>query len=84
MFLLTAKRDMKAAKRFFKKAIKRNEHPELVNADKSSSNKAALNSIYDETEEQIEIRQCKYLNNIIEQDHRNIKRITRLMLGFKN
>ena len=75
---------MKAAKRFFTKAIKRNGHPELVNIDKSGSNKAALNSINEKTEEQIEIRQCKYLNNIIEQDHRNIKRITRPMLGFKN
>ena len=83
-YLLTAKRDMKAAKRFFTKAIKSNGHPELVNVDKSGSNKAALNSINEETEEQIEIRQCKYLNNIVEQDHRNIKRITRPMLGLKN
>ena len=83
-YLLTAKRDMKAAKRFFTKAIKNNGQPELVNVDKSGSNKAALNSINEETEEQIEILQCKYLNNIVEQDHRNIKRITRPMLGFKN
>ena len=83
-YILTAKRDMKAAKRFFTKAIKRNDQPELVNIDKSGSNKAALNSINEETEEPIEIRQRKYLNNIVEQDHRNIKRITRLMLGFKN
>ena len=33
---------------------------------------------------QIDIRQCKYLNNIVEQDHRGVKRITRLMLGFKS
>jgi putative transposase len=32
---------------------------------------------------QIEIRQIKYLNNIIEQDHRGIKRITKQMMGFK-
>jgi len=83
-YLLRAKRDMKAAKRIFTKAIKRNGQPELVNIDKSGSNKTALNRINEETEEQIEIRQCKYLNNIIEQDHRNIKRITRPMLGFKN
>ena len=83
-YLLTAKRDMKAAKRFFRKAIKRKNHPELVNIDKSGSNKAALNNINEESEEQIEIRQCKYMNNIIEQNHRNIKRNTRPMLGFKN
>lgn len=83
-YILRAKRDMKAAKRFFTKAIKRNGHPELVNIDKSGSNKAALNNINEETKEPIIIRQCKYLNNIIEQDHKNIKRITRPMLGFKN
>ncbi|NRB39482.1 MAG: DDE-type integrase/transposase/recombinase [Pseudomonadales bacterium] len=32
----------------------------------------------------VKIRQLKYLNNIVDQDHRRIKRITRLMLGFKN
>ena len=74
---------MKAAKRFFAKAIKRNCHPELVNIDKSGSDKATLNSINKGSEEPIEIRQCKYLNNIIEQDHRNIKRFTLSMLGFK-
>jgi len=46
--------------------------------------KAALNSINEDTEEPIEIRQCEYLNNVIEQDHQNIKWITRTMLGFKN
>jgi transposase-like protein len=30
------------------------------------------------------MRQCKYLNNIVEQDHRAIKRVTRPMMGFKN
>jgi putative transposase len=83
-YLLRAKRDTKAAKSFFKKAIKRNGQPTLVNVDKSGANKAALDNINKETEEQIEIRQCKYLNNIVEQDHRNIKRNTRPMLGFKN
>jgi len=33
---------------------------------------------------QIDIRQIKYLNNIVEQDHRGIKRITNLMMGFKS
>lgn len=83
-YLLAAKCDMKAAKRFFIKAIKMNGQPELVNIDKSGSNKPAVNSINEEAEELIDIRQYKYLNNIIEQDHQNIKRITRPMLGFKN
>ncbi len=55
-----------------------------LNIHKSGSNNAALNRINEESGEQIEIRQCKYLNNIIEQDRRNIKRNTRAMLGFKN
>ena len=57
-----------------------------VTIDKSGSNKAALD-YYNEgsTEsEKIEIRQIKYLNNIIEQDHRFIKKRTRPMLGFKS
>ena len=83
-FLLTAKRDTKAAKRFFKKMIKRQGNPSLVNIDKSGSNKAALDQINIEGEKAIEIRQCKYLNNLIEQDHRQIKKLFRATLGFKN
>lgn len=54
--------------------------------DKSGSNKAALDACNDgmEAEEIIEIRQIKYLNNIVEQDHRFIKKRTRPTLGFKN
>ena len=52
--------------------------------DKSGANMAALEAINAERETPIKIRQTKYLNNIIEQDHRAIKRRTRPMLGFKN
>ncbi|MFT5550130.1 MAG: putative transposase [Candidatus Azotimanducaceae bacterium] len=83
-FLLTAKRDTKAALRFFNKAIGRNRNPGLINIDKSGANKAGINQFNDENNRRMKIRQCKYLNNIIEQDHRRVKRITRLMLGFKN
>jgi len=83
-YLLTAKRDLKAAKRFFKKSIKSNEVPKKINIDKSGSNKAAIEAINEENGINIEIRQCKYLNNIIEGDHRFIKRIIRPMLGFKS
>jgi putative transposase len=81
---LTAKRDLKAAKRFFKKSIKSNGTPEKINIDKSGSNKAAIEAINEENKTKIKIRQCKYLNNIIEGDHRFIKRIIRPMLGFKS
>lgn len=83
-FLLTATRDKKAALRFFKKAIKHNGKPSLVNIDQSGANTAGLQQVNREHDIRITIRQCKYLNNIIEQDHRRIKRLTRPMLGFKN
>ena len=83
-FLLTVKRDKKAAKRYLKKAIRRNGDPSLINIDKSGANKAGIDLINHDDDKSIEIRQCKYLNNIIEQDHRFIKKITRPMMGFKN
>ena len=83
-FLLTAKRDKAAAKRFFDKAIKTHGTPTTVTIDKSGSNKAALDSINQTQDTPIEIRQIKYLNNLIEQDHRFIKRIIKPRLGFKS
>ena len=85
-FLLRAKRDAVAAKAFFRKAFKENGRPDKVTIDKSGSNKAALDSFNKDVskEEEIEIRQIKYLNNVCEQDHRFIKKRTRPMLGFKN
>ena len=74
-FLLRAKRDANAAKAFFKKAVKHNGRPEKVTVGKSGSNKAALDHCNQDISEneRIEIMQIKYLNNIIEQDHRFIK-----------
>lgn len=83
-FLLTAKRDTKAAFRCFTKAIARNGKPRIINIDKGGANKAAIKGYNSEYNKRIKTRQCKYLNNIVEQDHRRIKRITRLMLSFKN
>lgn len=85
-FLLTAKRDTAAALRFFRKAIRQHGEPEVVTIDKSGANTAALATINanKSEEEIITIRQNKHLNNLIEQDHRNIKRRIRLMLGFKS
>jgi putative transposase len=54
-----------------------------VSIDQSGSNLAALKAINAERETPIKIRLRKYLNNIVEQDHRAIKRRTRPMLGFK-
>lgn len=85
-FLLTARRDAAAALRFFCKAISQHGEPEVVTIDKSSANTAALATLNADKPDEgaITIRQNKYLNNLIEQDHRNIKRRTRQMLGFKS
>ena len=82
-FLLTAQRDQEAATRFFNKAMASNDVPEKVAMDKSGANKAAIDDIIENKDLPILIRQAKYLNNIVEQDHRAIKRIVRPMLGFK-
>ena len=88
-FLLTSKRDKKAAKRFFNKALrtKNNVIPRVITIDKSGANLVAIKDLKQENNDvlgNLEIRQNKYLNNIVEQDHRFIKRIVRYTLGFKS
>ena len=83
-FLLRAKRDKVAARKFFEKAMTLHGDPEKVTMDKSGSNKAAMDEINQHREVPIEVRQIKYLNNIVEQDHRSVKRITKPMMGFKS
>src|SRR5690349_14878139 len=82
-FLLTEHRDKEAALRFLRKAIRRNGLPETITIDGSDANEAAIKSYNEAHGTAIIIRQVKYLNNIVEQDHRAVKRITRPMLGFK-
>jgi putative transposase len=82
-FLLRAHRDKAAARRYFEKSTAQNGAPETITIDKSGANLAALEAINEDRETPIKIRQCKYLNNLVEQDHRAIKRRTRPMLGFK-
>jgi putative transposase len=83
-FLLTEQRDKEAALRFLKKAIRRNGIPETITIDGSEANAAAIKSYNEKHGTNIVIRQIKYLNNIVEQDHRAVKRMTRPMLGFKS
>jgi transposase-like protein len=83
-FLLTAKRDVAAARRFLERAIDLNGLPDKITIDKSGANTAAIQSIQVDCGVDIELRRIKYLNNIVEQDHRAIKRIFRPMLGFKS
>jgi putative transposase len=83
-FLLTAKRDLAAARRFLERAINLHDVPEKITIDKSGANTAAIESVKADGYVDILMRQNKYLNNIVEQDHRAIKRVTRPMLGFKS
>jgi len=83
-FLLTEHRDTEAALRFLKKAIRRHGLPEIITIDGSDANEAAIKRYNEEHSTHIAIRQMKYLNNIVEQDHRAVKRITRPMLEFKS
>jgi putative transposase len=83
-FLLTARRDEAAARRFLERAIDRHGKPEKVTIDKSGANTAAIDGYSADHEADIKMRQCKYLNNIVEQDHRAIKRLIRPMLGCKS
>src|SRR5918911_1169905 len=83
-FLLTKERDEQAAKRFLTKAIRRHGVPEKITIDGSAANEAAIKSYNEEHGTAIEIRKVKYLNNIVEQDHRGVQRVKRPMLGFKS
>ena len=87
-FLLCERRDLAAARRFFRRAIATNGLPDRVVIDKSGANLAGLQAVnavlkFTGAGKTIEVLQVKYLNNILEQDHRFIKRITCPMRGFK-
>ncbi|NRB61019.1 MAG: IS6 family transposase [Winogradskyella sp.] len=82
-FLLTKRRKRMSAQSFLIKAIENNGRPVLVNIDKSGSNKHAIRIYNKRSLSKIQIRQCKYLNNIVEQDHRFIKKRISRSLGFK-
>ena len=85
-FLLTAKRDAAAAKRFFQRALAHsgNRMPRVINVDKNRAYPAAVSDLKKEgiIRRGCRLRQCKYLNNIVEQDHRNVKRRTWLAKGY--
>jgi putative transposase len=90
-FWFSERRNLAAAKRFLSQALKRHGRPERIVIDGSQTNREAIISCdtTDRLQERsrrqrkpIRIRQCRYLNNRIEQDHRAIKRRVRPMLGF--
>ena len=83
-FLLTPTRDRDAAEAFLRKAIHTQGLPEKITIDKSGSNTAAIQHYNKTHKTAIIMRQSKYLNNLVEQDHRAVKRVVRPMLGFKS
>ncbi len=87
-FMLSSKRDRKAAKRFFKKALSSNHNqiPKVITVYKNPAYPPAIGKLKKDKilPKNVGIRQIKYLNNIIEQEHRSIKRIVHSMLGFQS
>ncbi len=85
-FLLCAKRDASAAERFLRKTLNaaHTQSPRVINVDKNAAYPAAVDEIKAEEQlfETTELRQVKYLNNQVEQDHRFIKRLTKPGMGF--
>lgn len=87
-FMLSAKRDGKAAARFFRKVLgaKHTQTPRVITVDKNAAYPVAVDELkQDKTlKAETQLRQSKYLNNMIEQDHRNVKRIVKPMMGFQS
>jgi transposase-like protein len=85
-FMLSAKRDTRAAERFFRKALKstHNSEPRVINVDKNAAYPPAINELKaDQTlPKTTELRRVKYLNNIVEHDHRALKRLVNPGMGF--
>ena len=85
-FLLTAKRDKASAKRFFRQALRcsNNRSPRVINVDKNRAYPAAVQELQAEgvLSRRCRLRQCKFLNNIVEQDHRTLKRRVKLAMGY--
>ena len=87
-FLLTAHRDAQAALRFLRKALKavHNQEPRVINVDKNAAYPKAIDELKEKEElsAAVKLRQNKYLNNRIEQDHRFIKWLVKPGRGFKS
>lgn len=86
--MLSKRRDLAAVRHFFKPTMSANGVSDRVVIDKSGANLAGLQAAivllkFTGDCRSVKVRQVKYLNNILEQNHRFIKRITATMLGFK-
>ena len=84
-FLLSERRDVVAAKRFFQKAMMSHTTPRVITLDAYAASHRAIAELKSAgaLPRRVRIRSSKYLNNVVEQDHRRIKHRIRPMLGFK-
>jgi transposase-like protein len=84
-FLLSKKRDMAAAKRFFSRAMRQHGAPRVITLDGYAASHRAVAKLKEAGTLPccVQVRSSKYLNNVVEQDHRRIKQRIRPMLGFK-
>ncbi len=85
-FLLSRKRDVNAAKVFLRKAMKGQRTPTKITLDAYAASHRAVADLKDagELPKRVRVRTSKYLNNIVEQDHRRVKQRLRPMLGLKS
>ena len=83
-FLSTPQRDRAAAAAFLHKAIRAHGVPEKITIDQNGNNTAAIKHFNKTHTTAIVMRHSKYLNNLVEQDHRAVKRIVPPMLGCKS
>ncbi len=84
-FLLSARRDIAAAKHFFEQAIEKRGVPEKITLDGYAASHQAVAELQHDGKlpQHLTVRTNRYLNNLIEQDHRRVKQRVRPMLGFK-
>ncbi len=87
-FMLSAQRAHQATKRFFNKGLKarHNKQPRVINVEKNAAYPPAIEELKEEKvlDKKSKLRQVKYLNNRVEQDHRGVKKITKAGLGYKS
>ena len=82
---MSRRRDIEAAKRFFSRAIKQHGAPRVITLDGYAASHRAVAKLKEAGTLpcRVQVRSCKYLNNLVEQDHRRIKQRICPMLGFK-
>jgi transposase-like protein len=85
-FYLSRKRNVNAAKAFLRKAMRAQRIPTKITLDAYAASHRAVADLKDTSElpRRVLVRSCKYLNNVVEQDHRRVKQRLRPMLGLKS